>query len=63
MKQNHGNQERKKLDEDVSGNTVARLWAFKTIGDILERAAENEITKVELEKAYSLGMKYNFLTP
>ena len=63
MKQNQGNQDRKKLEEDVSGNTVARLWAFKTIGDILERAAENEITKVELEKAYSLGMKYNFLTP
>merc|ERR1712018_484178 len=63
MKQTNQNNVREKTEEDVSANTVARLWAFKTIGDILEKAAENEITKVELEKAYSLGMKYNFLTP
>lgn len=53
---------RKKQEEDKK-NTVARLWAFKTIGDILERASENEITKMELERAYSLAQAYNFLTP
>ena len=63
MKETNWNQGRKRTKDDVSGNTVARLWAFKTIGDILEKAAENEITKIELERAYSLGMKYNFLTP
>ena len=47
----------------IAGNTVARFWAFKTIRDILDKASENEITKMELEKAYSLAMKYNFLTP
>ena len=50
-------------EQVVAGNTVARLWAFKTITDVLEKAAGNEVTKVELEKAYSLALKYNFLTP
>ena len=59
----HGGYGLKNKQEEDKKNTVARLWAFKTIGDILERAAENEITKMELERAYSLAQAYNFLTP
>jgi len=45
-------------------NSVARLWAFVTIKDVLERAAnDEETTKEEIEHAYSLAMKYDFLTP
>ena len=46
-----------------SENSVARLWAFITIRDILNKAGENDITKSKLDFAYSLAMKYNFLTP
>lgn len=53
----------KEQHKNISENSVARLWAFVNIRDILERAAENDITKIELEKAYSLAMKYHFLTP
>ena len=44
-------------------NSVGRLWAFVTIKDVLERAANDETTKEEIERAYSLAMKYHFLTP
>ena len=52
-----------KTENSIASNTVARLWAFKTISDILEKAAENDVTKVELEKAYSIALTCNFLTP
>ena len=52
-----------KQPNDMAENSVARLWAFVTIRDILDRAAENDITKIELEKAYSLAMRFHFLTP
>jgi len=44
-------------------NSVARLWAFVTIKEALERAADDSSTKEEIERAYSLAMKYQFLTP
>merc|ERR550517_2091279 len=44
-------------------NSVARLRAFMTIKEVLERAADDASTKEEIERAYSLAMKYHFLTP
>ena len=34
-----------------------------TIKEALERAADDSSTKEEIERAYSLAMKYQFLTP
>ena len=42
---------------------LSRLWAFVTIKEALERAADDSSTKEEIERAYSLAMKYQFLTP
>ena len=40
-----------------------RLWAFTTIKEALENAADNVSTTAEIEVAYSTAMKYHFLTP
>jgi len=47
----------------IPTNSVARLWAFTTIKEALENAADNVSTTAEIEVAYSTAMKYHFLTP